>query len=215
MITKKMEFLSYSQQMVSFFFTPPRDGVVFCNFISKNMNILVLMKFVHVEEIISTSIEHTLFISTDEEKNSYGQKTLIAAPLLRKPDKSFLWNAVVEHEGETSVSVNIFTHSEAVIGKWKLDIDTKILDGGAYCYSWEKEIYLLFNPWCKKDRVYLSSEEWRTEAVLNDTGLIWRGTFNRMKPVIWKYDQFEGNILDCSLYVLHEVGMVKGKKKIY
>ncbi|XP_044752197.1 annulin [Coccinella septempunctata] len=154
-----------------------------------------------------------IFTADDEDKNSYGQKTLIAAPLLRKADKSFIWNAVVEHEGESSVSVNIFTDPEAAVGRWKLDVDTKIIDGGAYCYSWEKEIYMLFNPWCKKDRVYLSSEEWRTEAVLNDTGIIWRGTFNRMKPVIWKYDQFDTNILDCSLYVLHEVGLVRGAKR--
>ncbi|XP_045470939.1 annulin [Harmonia axyridis] len=154
-----------------------------------------------------------IFTADDEEKNSYGQKTLIATPLLRKPSNSFIWNAVVEHEGETSVSVNIFTDAEAAIGRWKLDVDTKIIDGGAYCYSWEHEIYLLFNPWCKRDRVYLSSADWRTESVLNDTGMIWRGTFNRMKPVIWKYDQFDSNILDCALYVLHEVGMVRGPKR--
>ncbi|KAL3280569.1 hypothetical protein HHI36_003803 [Cryptolaemus montrouzieri] len=154
-----------------------------------------------------------IFTADDEDKTSYGQKTLIAAPLLKKPDKTFIWNTVLDHETESSLHVNILTDPEAVIGKWKLDVDTKKIDGGAYCYCWETAIYLLFNPWCKKDRVYLNSEEWRDEAVLNDTGIIWRGTFNRLKPVIWKYDQFDSNILDCSLYVLHYVGKIRGVKR--
>lgn len=71
-------------------------------------------------------------------------------------------------------------------------------------------IYLLFNPWCRQDQVFLKSAEWRDEAVLNDVGLIWRGTYNRLRPVIWKYDQYEKDVLDCSLYLVHMIGKVKG-----
>lgn len=59
----------------------------------------------------------------------------------------------------------------------------------------------------------MKSEEWRDEAVLNDVGLIWRGTYNRLKPVIWKYDQFEKDILDCALYLVHIVGKVKSSNR--
>lgn len=89
-----------------------------------------------------------------------------------------------------------------------MDVDTKIIDDGAYSYSWSTGIFIIFNPWCTKDQVYLESEEWREEAVLHDVGLIWRGTSNRLRPCIWKYSQFEKNVLDCSLYVIKNVGKV-------
>lgn len=89
-----------------------------------------------------------------------------------------------------------------------MDVDTKIINDGAYSYSWQTGLYILFNPWCKQDQVYLRSEDWREECVLNDVGLIWRGTYNKLRPVIWKYDQFEKNILDCALYLVHIVGKV-------
>lgn len=154
-----------------------------------------------------------IFTESDEEKTSYGQRTLIAIPLLSKPDRNFLWNATIESQNDLLLTVIIKTNPHAVIGRWKLDVDTKIFDGGAYCYCWETTIYLLFNPWCKKDPVYLPSDDWKRECVLNDTGIIWRGTYNRLKPVVWKYDQFENVVLDCAMYILHQVGRVKGLKK--
>lgn len=109
------------------------------------------------------------------------------------------------------ISVNVTTAADAVVAKWRLEVDTKLIENnGAYCYSWDTEIYLLFNPWCKHDQVFMRSEEWREEAVLNDVGIIWRGTANRMRPVIWKYDQFEKDILECSLYLIRVIGKVKG-----
>ncbi|KAJ8975424.1 hypothetical protein NQ317_018933, partial [Molorchus minor] len=108
-----------------------------------------------------------------------------------------------------SGQIQVTSAPDAIVAKWRMDVDTKIIDDGAYSYSWETKIYLLYNPWGKHDQVYIKSEEWRDETVLNDVGLIWRGTYNRVKPVIWKYDQFEKDILDCSLYLVNIVGKVK------
>lgn len=47
-----------------------------------------------------------------------------------------------------------------------------------------------------------------------DTGLIWRGSYNRQRPSIWKYAQYEKDILDCSLYLVSEIGKVKTILKI-
>ncbi|XP_011705941.1 PREDICTED: annulin-like, partial [Wasmannia auropunctata] len=42
-----------------------------------------------------------------------------------------------------------------------------------------------------------------------EDGLIWRGSHNRMRPTVWKYAQFERDILDCALYLMNEVGKVR------
>lgn len=91
-----------------------------------------------------------------------------------------------------------------------MEIDTKIIDGEAYSYSWDTGIYILFNPWCKNDQVYLKAEDWREETVLQDIGLIYRGTFSRIRPCIWKYEQFEKHVLECSLYLIKHIGKIHG-----
>jgi len=58
------------------------------------------------------------------------------------------------------------------------------------------------------DQVYLEGESLRSEYVLADTGIIWRGTANRMRPAVWKYAQFEKDVLECSIYLISKIGRV-------
>lgn len=44
---------------------------------------------------------------------------------------------------------------------------------------------------------------------MTDAGLIWRGSYNRLRPTVWKYSQFERDILDCALYMMNEVGKTR------
>lgn len=54
----------------------------------------------------------------------------------------------------------------------------------------------------------MKNEAWRDECVLADAGLIWRGSYNRLRPTVWKYAQFEKDVLECSLYLIHKIGKV-------
>ncbi|KAI4464381.1 protein-glutamine gamma-glutamyltransferase [Holotrichia oblita] len=155
-----------------------------------------------------------IFFVEDEQKPSYGQGTLIAIPLLKRVDqKSPGWSAVVDKVDDALLTVQITPAHDCVVAKWRMEIDTKVIDDGAYRYSWERSIYILFNPWNKKDQSYMKSEEWRDETVLNDVGLIWRGTLNTLRPTIWKYSQFDEKILDCALYLLGHVGKLTGNAR--
>lgn len=57
--------------------------------------------------------------------------------------------------------------------------------------------------------VYLEGEAERQEYVLAEDGLIWRGSHNRLRPTVWKYAQFERDILDCALHLMNYVGKVR------
>ncbi len=46
----------------------------------------------------------------------------------------------------------------------------------------------------------------RKEYVMADSGLIWRGSHNRMRPCPWNFGQFEKDILECCVYLLSGVG---------
>lgn len=153
-----------------------------------------------------------IFFVDGEERLSHGNGSLVGVPLLTKSDKNLSWNVILEKAQDCIISIQVTTPPDAIVGKWCMEVDTKLInDSGAFSYSWETGIYLLFNPWCVHDQVYLKSSEWREETVLNDTGLIWRGTYNRLRPVIWKYNQFDKDILECSLYLINVVSKIKVK----
>lgn len=57
--------------------------------------------------------------------------------------------------------------------------------------------------------MYLEGEAERQEYVMAEDGLIWRGSHNRLRPTVWKFAQFERDILDCALYLMNHVSKVR------
>ncbi|ETN60755.1 glutamine gamma-glutamyltransferase [Anopheles darlingi] len=100
-------------------------------------------------------------------------------------------------------TITIRTSPYASVSKWTLSVNVK--SGSATesaGYMLDQPIYLLFNPWCEEDPVFLENEEERSEYVLEDMTLIWKGTARSFYPSQWKVGQYEENILDCTLNVL-------------
>jgi transglutaminase 1 len=48
------------------------------------------------------------------------------------------------------VCVQITPAVDAIVGQWKMDIDTKLKNDGAVSYSHKDPIFILFNPWCRR-----------------------------------------------------------------
>ncbi len=63
-------------------------------------------------------------------------------------------------------------------------------------------IYLLFNPWCEEDQVYLKDDEEREEYVLNEKGLIWYGNSRQLASRPWAFNQFEEKVFEAVMYLL-------------
>ncbi|XP_015440169.1 PREDICTED: annulin [Dufourea novaeangliae] len=145
------------------------------------------------------------------EKPQYGHGTLVAAPVLHPGEVSDgSWQASIDAIQSNFLRLKIVPAPEAIIGTWKLDIDTKNKNlDGAVSYTMKHPFYLIFNPWCKEDTVYLEEDDQREEYVLAEDGLIWRGSYNRLRPTVWKYSQFERDILDCALHLMIHVGKVR------
>uniref|UniRef100_A0A3P8TLA8 protein-glutamine gamma-glutamyltransferase n=1 Tax=Amphiprion percula TaxID=161767 RepID=A0A3P8TLA8_AMPPE len=64
------------------------------------------------------------------------------------------------------------------------------------------KLVVLFNPWCSEDSVYLFDDRTRQEYVLNEHGIIFRGSANYIFPGEWDYGQFEENMVDICLKIL-------------
>ena len=52
----------------------------------------------------------------------------------------------------------------------------------------------------------MNDESFRKEYIMADSGLIWRGSHNRMRPCPWNFAQFEKDMLECSIYLLSSIG---------
>lgn len=96
---------------------------------------------------------------SDVEKPSFGHGTLIAISLKNRSTdlgRSNEWGASVSSINGDLLEILIKPAANALVTQWKLDIDTKVLNNSlSRSYSLPQPIYVLFNPWCREDEVYL------------------------------------------------------------
>uniref|UniRef100_A0A8C0ZUU8 protein-glutamine gamma-glutamyltransferase n=1 Tax=Castor canadensis TaxID=51338 RepID=A0A8C0ZUU8_CASCN len=118
---------------------------------------------------------------------------------LRTSSQSFGWKATISSDSGKEITVAITSAPNAIVGQYNL-----IVKSGIHTFKADDNFYLLFNPWCPEDLVFLSSEEERAEYILNDTGYIYMGFFKHIRGKPWNFGQFEKNILSCSIFLLGE-----------
>ncbi|XP_009864738.1 PREDICTED: protein-glutamine gamma-glutamyltransferase 4, partial [Apaloderma vittatum] len=108
------------------------------------------------------------------------------------------WLISIVKSGGRECVLSVTSSPSAPVGKYFLSVKT-----GSNIYKPENgTVYLLFNPWCEGDVVFLASEAEREEYVLNDSGCIYVGSADSIYNRPWNFGQFEGLILDACMYLL-------------
>ncbi|KAG1715027.1 Annulin [Nymphon striatum] len=157
-----------------------------------------------------------LVLTLKDAKNpSYSQNTMLLVPVemhgKRKPNQ-WTTSAILAASEDNVLAIQITPSAKAIIGEWQLDIDSKLkfqpamVDQPTYRYTINQPIFILFNPWCPQDSVFMSSDDWKKEYISSDVGIVWRGTHSNIRQSPWNYGQFEKNVLECCLYILSKVG---------
>ncbi|KAM9025292.1 protein-glutamine gamma-glutamyltransferase 4 isoform 1-T2 [Ara ararauna] len=123
--------------------------------------------------------------------------TLMSLNPRREEDLSRWQISIIKSSGKECL-LSVTSSPMAPVGKYTLNVKT-----GNNIYNPENgEVYLLFNPWCEDDVVFMADEAQRKEYVLNDTGYIYVGSAYSIYNRPWNFGQFEEFVLDACMYLL-------------
>lgn len=114
------------------------------------------------------------------------------------------WDVRVHHQDGNTVTFQVQIPASAQVGIWRCNIQTNRTGrrDARNDFRCEEDIYVLFNPWCKDDAVYLEVEGERSEYVLNESGKVWAGSSRRPEGKRWIYGQFDDVVLPAIMYLL-------------
>nr|XP_033476944.1 protein-glutamine gamma-glutamyltransferase K-like isoform X1 [Epinephelus lanceolatus] len=117
------------------------------------------------------------------------------------------WEAAVVKQDDKRIKLSVRSAPTAVIGRYQLIVETNTAHGQAVStHDPANDIYMLFNPWCEDDSVFMDSEDERQEYVMNDIGRIYYGTQDQIGVRTWNYGQFDDGILAVCVFVLEKSG---------
>ncbi|XP_041375251.1 protein-glutamine gamma-glutamyltransferase K-like [Gigantopelta aegis] len=132
--------------------------------------------------------------------------TLIQVPVKSKPDGPRRWTAASFSADGKTVKVKVVPAANAIVGQYRVHVVTKCSGSESKLLTRfelpDEDIYVIFNPWCRDDDVYLADVESREEYVLNDHGAIWIGSARNNAPRPWNFGQFDDPCLDAALILL-------------
>lgn len=115
-----------------------------------------------------------VFTLHNDEKPSHGHGTLVGCVLKNNSyelGESNEWGSSIETISGDQMDVLIKPSCRAPVGEWTVEIDTQLSNQtGMRNFKYPSTFYVLFNPWCKDDQVYMpGKDEWeRNEFLLRE-----------------------------------------------
>uniref|UniRef100_A0A3Q2UI21 Protein-glutamine gamma-glutamyltransferase 2 n=1 Tax=Fundulus heteroclitus TaxID=8078 RepID=A0A3Q2UI21_FUNHE len=94
------------------------------------------------------------------------------------------------------VTLSVTPAVDAPVGRYALSVETE--SGRAA----KESLVVLFNPWCRDDMVFLPDEKERREYVMNEQGIVYKGTAHYIISDVWEFGQFEEEMVDICLRLL-------------
>lgn len=100
-----------------------------------------------------------IFTLRGDDRPNHGHGTLVGTSL--KYDSydlgnSYEWSCIVDGKHGNMLEILVKPAANAAVGEWNFDIDTQLIQGGgAATFKSPNSFYIIFNPWCSDDLVYM------------------------------------------------------------
>ncbi|KAK3548442.1 hypothetical protein QTP70_013131 [Hemibagrus guttatus] len=107
-----------------------------------------------------------------------------------------------QQAAQSEVLLRVHSPADAPVGQYSVTVLLLSSEGHIIEQSSPYSFFLLFNPWCKADSVYLPGEELLQEYILNENGILYQGSWDQITTLPWNFGQFENSVMDICFEVL-------------
>ncbi|XP_029524001.1 protein-glutamine gamma-glutamyltransferase 2-like [Oncorhynchus nerka] len=108
-----------------------------------------------------------------------------------------------QQRAQNEVLLTVHSPADTPVGIYSVTLLLLSPDGHILEQTTPEMFYLLFNPWCKADSVYLPDEELLEEYILNENGLLYQGSWDQISSLPWNFGQFEQDVVDICFEILN------------
>ncbi|XP_046549067.1 annulin-like isoform X2 [Haliotis rubra] len=176
--------------------------------IRRGQEFTLTINFDRPYDVKKNDIRLTFNLGDDYKPNKSTNATFNVDETGSKKYKPRKWGASLVSQKENSLTLSVFAPASIPIGEWEFSVKTivDVKDGKdlIWQYNHNEDINIIFNPFCKEDWVYVEDTSWQQEAVLNDKGSQYFGTYNRIGARSWFFGQFEDGILDAAFHLVRK-----------
>lgn len=119
------------------------------------------------------------------------------------------WDLSIQRQDGNTVTFQVHVPASAAVGVWNCWVQTHRVGqrDNRQDYKCDEDIYILFNPWCREDPVFMDNDSSRKEYILNEHGKLWCGTWRQPKGRKWIFGQFDDVVLPACMYLLERSGL--------
>ncbi|CAH2104455.1 unnamed protein product [Euphydryas editha] len=155
-----------------------------------------------IERYVATT-QHSTF------GRSYGSRPASMQNLASIAHEMDRWDISVQRQDGDTITFQVHIPASAPVGVWNCWVQTHRVGqrDNRHDYKCDEDIYILFNPWCREDAVFMDNDALRKEYILNEQGKIWCGTWRQPKGRKWIFGQFDDVVLPACIYLLERSGL--------
>ncbi|XP_045458778.1 hemocyte protein-glutamine gamma-glutamyltransferase-like [Melitaea cinxia] len=155
-----------------------------------------------IERYVATTQHSTL-------GRTYGSRPASMQNLASIANEMDKWDISVQRQDGDTITFQVHIPASAPVGVWNCWIQTQRVGqrDNRHDYKCDEDIYILFNPWCREDTVFMDNDALRKEYILNEQGKIWCGTWRQPKGRKWIFGQFDDVVLPACIYLLERSGL--------
>lgn len=114
------------------------------------------------------------------------------------------WDVRIHAQDSRNLTLQIHIPATCPVGVWRCVVETATRNypKSRTQYRAPEDIFIIFNPFCRDDAVYMENDAQRSEYIMNDSGKVYMGGSKHTHGRPWVYGQFDDCVLPAACVLL-------------